>query len=178
MRSEEHFVFFLVYEVTTLKVTIEFPAIFLLFGRKSTDHFAEQFPVLEPTKPSAVIFQPRCLFIRSSHVSHEWNHKSDGEFFSEKAKKSQSNATVAGFRSTKINTQEYSNLKKHLTEFWGLKEQALQFGIGGFSLMLFRLAKSSTGKCENFALITDGQWQLELPNLISDEGSSELNCKS
>ena len=68
--------------------------------------------------------------------------------------------------------------KKHLTAFLGLKEQALQFGIGGFSLKLFRLAKSSTGKCENFAIVTDGQWQLELPNLISDEGSSELNGKS
>ena len=141
---------------------------------RARDHFAEQFPVLEPTTPPAVIFQPRCLFIRSSH---EWNHKSD-RVFSEKAKKSQSNATVAGFRSTKINTQEYWNSKKHLTAFLGLKEQALQFGIGGFSLKLFRLAKSSTGKCENFAIVTDGQWQVELPNLISDEGSSELNGKS
>ena len=68
--------------------------------------------------------------------------------------------------------------KKHLTEFLGLKEQALQFGIGGFSLKLFRLAKSSTGKCENFASVTDGQWRLELLNLISDEGSSELNGTS
>ena len=68
--------------------------------------------------------------------------------------------------------------KKHLTELLGLKEQALQFGISGFSLKLFRLAKYSTGKCENFAIVTDGQWQLELPNLISDEGSSELNGKS
>ena len=150
---------------------------YFLAGR-ARDHFAEQFPVLEPTKPPAVIFQPRCLFIRSSHVSHEWNHKSESEFFSEKAKKSQSNAAVAGFRSTKINTQEYSNSKKHLTEFLGLKEQALQFGIGGFSLKLFRLAKSSTGKCENFAIVTDGQWQVDLQNLISNEGSSELNGKS
>lgn len=68
--------------------------------------------------------------------------------------------------------------KKHLTEFLGLKEQALQFGIGGFSLKLFRLEKSSTGKCENLDIVTDGQWQLQLPNLISDEGSSELNSKS
>ena len=52
------FCIFLAYEVTTLKVIIEFPVIFLLFGRKSADHFAEQFPVLEPTKPPAVIFQP------------------------------------------------------------------------------------------------------------------------
>ena len=68
--------------------------------------------------------------------------------------------------------------KKQLTEFLVLKEQAHQFGIGGFSLKLFRLAKSSMGKCENFAIVTDGQWRLELPNLISDEGSSELNGTS
>ncbi|XP_066023596.1 uncharacterized protein [Pocillopora verrucosa] len=68
-----------------------------------------------------------------------------------------------------------SELKKHLTEFLGLKEQAHQYGIGGFSFKLFRLAKSPAGKCENFAILTDGQWQLELPNLISDESSSELN---
>ena len=70
-----------------------------------------------------------------------------------------------------------SELKKHLTEFLGLKGQAHQYGIGGFSLQLFRLAKSPAGKCENFAIATDGQWQLELPNLISDESSSELNGK-
>ena len=70
-----------------------------------------------------------------------------------------------------------SELKKHLAEFLGLKEQAHQYGIGGFSLKLFRLAKSPAGKCENFAIVTDGQWQLELPNLISDESSSELNGK-
>ena len=58
-RSEEHFVFFLAY---------------YLVGR-ARDHFAEQFPVLEPPKPPAVIFQPRCL------SNHEWNHKSDSEFF-------------------------------------------------------------------------------------------------
>ena len=39
MRSEEHFVFFLVYEETTLKVTTEFLLIFLLFGRKSAGSF-------------------------------------------------------------------------------------------------------------------------------------------
>ena len=38
-RSEEHFVFFLAYEVTTLKVIVEFPVIFLLFGRKSAASF-------------------------------------------------------------------------------------------------------------------------------------------
>ena len=38
-RSEEHFVFFLAYEVTRLKVIIELPVIFLLFGRKSAGSF-------------------------------------------------------------------------------------------------------------------------------------------
>ena len=50
-----------------------FLAYFLVGG--AWDHFAEQFPVLEPPKPPAVIFQPRCL------SSHKWNHKSDSEFF-------------------------------------------------------------------------------------------------
>ena len=40
--------------------------------------------------------------------------------------------------------------KKRLTEFLGLKEQAHKYGIGGFSLKLFRLAKSPAGKCETF----------------------------
>ena len=51
LRSAENFVFFLVYEVSTLKLAIEFPVIFLLCGRKSRrrDHSTEQFPVLKPT---------------------------------------------------------------------------------------------------------------------------------
>ena len=61
--------------------------------------------------------------------------------------------------------------------FLGVKEQVHQHRISGFSLKLFCLAKSPAGKCENFAIMTDGQWQLELPNLISDESSSELNGK-
>ena len=46
------------------------------------------------------------------------------------------------------------------------------------SLNLFRPAKSPVGKCENFAIVTDGQWQLAPPpNLILDESSSEINGK-
>ena len=73
-RSEEHFVFFVAYEVlvTLLKVTIEFPVILLFGWRKAQSHFAEQLLVLEPMKPRTVIFQLCCLFT----VSHEWNHKS------------------------------------------------------------------------------------------------------
>ena len=128
---------------------------------RARDHFAEQFPVLEPTKRPAVIFQPRCLFIRSSHVEE---------------------VAIKRHRSrVPVEKDIYSRVfefKKHLTELLGLKEQALQFGMSGFSLKLFRRAKSSTGKYENFSIVTDGQWQLGLPNLISDEGSSELNGKS
>ena len=145
---------------------------------RARDHFAEQFPVLEPTKRPAVIFQPRCLFIRSSHVSHERNHKSECEFFFRKGeevaiKRHRSRVPVEKDKHTRV-----FEFKKHLTELLGLKEQALQFGMSGFSLKLFRRAKSSTGKYENFSIVTDGQWQLGLPNLISDEGSSELNGKS
>ena len=39
LRSAENFVFFLVYEITTFKLAIEFPVIFLLFGRKSAGSF-------------------------------------------------------------------------------------------------------------------------------------------
>ena len=83
--------------------------------------------------------------------------------FFQKAKRLQSNVTIAGFWSTKTNIQEYSNLK-NMTEFLGLKEQSLQFGIGGFSLKLFCLT-----------IVTDRQWELELTNSLSNEGSSELN---
>ena len=70
-----------------------------------------------------------------------------------------------------------SELKNHLTARLGLKEHAYQYGIGGFSLKWFRLAKSSAGKCENFAVAMDGHWQLQLPNLLWDESSSDLNGK-
>ena len=73
------------------------------------------------------------------------------------------------------NIKESLSYKKHVTDFLGQKEQALQYGIGGFSLKQFCLAKSSAGKCASLAKVTDRQWQLELPNLTSDEGSSELN---
>ena len=72
----------------------------------------------------------------------------------------QSNATVATFQWTYQNIKE-SVKRRNLAEFLGLlglKEQALHYGIGGFSLKLFRLTKSFAGKCENFAIVTDGHW--------------------
>lgn len=68
-----------------------------------------------------------------------------------------------------------AELKKHLIDFLGIKEQVQKFGLGGFALKLYRLAKGKT--VENFAIVTEGQWKLEIPNLLSDEGNSELNGK-
>ena len=42
---------------------------------------------------------------------------------------------------------------------------------------VFRTKEAGTSIYENSAIVTDGQWQLELPNLILDESSSELNGK-
>ena len=79
LRSAENFVFFLVYEVTTLKLAIEFPVIFLLCGRKSRrrDHSTEQFPVLKPTKPPTVIaeFAERSPIIIQSSSSYPSSRK-------------------------------------------------------------------------------------------------------
>ena len=63
---------------------------------------------------------------------------------------------------------------KHLCDFLGIKEQAAKCGFGTYELKLYRLSKSG-GKTENYAIITQGQWELEFPNLIAEEGNSELN---
>ena len=66
-----------------------------------------------------------------------------------------------------------AELKKHLVDFLGVKEQVRKFGLGAFALKLYRLVKVKT--VENFAIVNDGQWKLEMPKLLSDEGNSELN---
>ena len=68
-------------------------------------------------------------------------------------------------------------VKKHLTEFPGLMELALKFGMADFELKLFRLQRSSNGKTENYSIVTQQQWQMEIPFLLGDEGQSELNGK-
>ena len=42
-------------------------------------------------------------------------------------------------------------VKKHLTEFLGLKELAIKFGMVDFDLKLFRLKRISNGKTENYS---------------------------
>lgn len=108
-------------------------------------------------------YQAHCLFIGSSH---EWNYKSDSECFP----KGKEVAIESHRTRVLVNKDKHTRVfecKKHLTEFLGLKGHSLQFGIGGFPLKLFCLT-----------IVTDRQWELELPNLISDEGSSELNGKT
>ena len=76
-----------------------------------------------------------------------------------------------------VNFDEQRNIsifKKHLCHFLGEKEQAVNYGCGTYELKLYRLAKRG-GKTENYAIITQGQWELEFLNLIAEEGNSELN---
>ena len=46
--------------------------------------------------------------------------------------------------------------------------------LGMYELKLYRLAKCGCST-ENYAIITQGQWELEFPNLIAEEENSELN---
>jgi len=75
-----------------------------------------------------------------------------------------------------MNNERFPFLKKHLCDFLGITEVAdSQVRLNGaYELKPYRLAKSG-GKTENYAIITQGQWELEFPNLIAEEGNSELN---
>ena len=61
------------------------------------------------------------------------------------------------------------SLKKHLLSF--LRELAIKFGLGEFDLKLYRIAPKQGGRSENFAIMTDGQWKMELPSLLEETGS-------
>ena len=63
------------------------------------------------------------------------------------------------------------SLKKDLLSFLGLRELAIKFGLGEFDLKLYRMAPKQGGRSENFAIITDGQWKMELPSLLEETGS-------
>ena len=82
MRSEERFVFFLVYEVIALKVTIEFPVIFLLFSRKSAGSFRRTIFATRADETSRSNISTT-LFVHTVQPCqpHEWNNKSDRESF-------------------------------------------------------------------------------------------------
>lgn len=59
-----------------------------------------------------------------------------------------------------------------------MKEKARELGVNYFDLKLFRLARSATGAsdCQNYAIYTQEQWDLERPLLLESSGS-ELNGK-
>ena len=70
-----------------------------------------------------------------------------------------------------------SAIKRNLTDFLGLNDQAKKFGLGSFdSLKLYCLVKSSV-KTENYSISTQQQLDLELPLLLDPDGESELNGK-
>ena len=81
MRSKQHFVFFLVYKVTTSKVTIEFLVIFLLFGRKSAESFCRTISGTRAHETSRCNISTTLFVHTVQPCQHEWNHKSDSEFF-------------------------------------------------------------------------------------------------
>ena len=75
------------------------------------------------------------------------------------------------------NAEKHNNLisfKKDLQQFLGLKEQALALGIPNIDIKLYRLARTSGGKTENYLICTQDQWSVELPLLLGDE-NSDLN---
>ena len=59
--------------------------------------------------------------------------------------------------------------------FLGLNELPTKYDLGNYELKLYRMSKGIAGKTENFTVNTDGQWQLELPIMLAEETSSELN---
>ena len=58
----------------------------------------------------------------------------------------------------------------HLIDFMGIKQQAVQFGLGEFDLKLFRLEKID-GNAENYAIVTTAQLEMELPFLMGSATS-------
>ena len=54
-------------------------------------------------------------------------------------------------------------VKKHLREFLGLDELALKFGMADFKLKLCRLQRSCNGKTENYSIVSQQRWEMEIP---------------
>jgi len=61
-----------------------------------------------------------------------------------------------------------------LIDFLGLKELSKKYGLGQFDLKIYRLHNAS-GKVEHYDITTDAQFKFELPNLICEDSTSELN---
>ena len=68
-----------------------------------------------------------------------------------------------------------TDAKKHLINFLGISQMATSLGMGNFELKLYRLARYAHGKTKNLHILTQHQWEMEVPFLVSDETQSELN---
>lgn len=51
----------------------------------------------------------------------------------------------------------------------------MKFGMVDFDLKMLRLKRISNGLTENYSIVTQQQWQMEIPFLLEDEGQSEIN---
>ena len=91
-----------------------------------------------------------------------------------------SSAVIEHFRSRISFRNELKSLtmfKHHLENFLGFKDKARELGVNSFELKLFRLTKSTgANDCQNYAIYTQEQWDLERPLLLESSGS-ELNSK-
>ena len=70
-----------------------------------------------------------------------------------------------------------TDAKKHLVNFLGLSQMAISLGMGNFELKLFRLARNAHVKTKSLHILTQHQWEMEVPLLVSDETQSELKGK-
>lgn len=67
--------------------------------------------------------------------------------------------------------KSFTMFKRHLEIFLGLKDKARELGVNSFELKLFRLTKSTGANvCENYAIYTQEQWDLERPLLLESSG--------
>ena len=64
-----------------------------------------------------------------------------------------------------------------MINFLGISQMATSLGMGNLELKLYRLARSAHGKTKNLRILTQQQWEMEVPLLVSDETQSELNSK-
>ena len=71
-----------------------------------------------------------------------------------------------------------NSMRKHLRDFLGLPDLTKKFGMPDFEIKLFRLSRSS-GKVENYNIVTQKQWGVEMPLLlVADVNQNELNGRS
>ena len=71
--------------------------------------------------------------------------------------------------------RDVTDAKKHLINFLGISQMATSLGMGNFELKLYRLARNTHRKTKNLHILTQHQWEMEVPLLDSDETQSELN---